>query len=99
MLGVMYISPDIAKQPLSPAAKIILGTIFLAVAGFLFYLVFDGIKAGEIWKISKFESEFITKLDRPQQFWSVIIMYSVTGLLSTTISTCFLVSGIRKLCR
>jgi hypothetical protein len=99
LLGIMYISPNAQKQPLSPVVTIILGLVFLAVASLMGYLVFEGIKAGEIWRISKYNPGLVTRLEHPQQFWSIIISYSVIMLLNSTISVWFLVSSCRKLCR
>jgi hypothetical protein len=95
----MYIPPNAQKQPLSPVTTIILGLVFLAVASLLGYLVFEGFKSGEIWRISKYNPGLVTRLERPQQFWSIIISYSIIGLLNATISVWFLFSSFRKLCR
>jgi hypothetical protein len=93
----MYIPPQ--KQPLSPVATIILGLVFLAVASLMGYLVYEGFKAGEIWKISKYNPRLVTRLERPQQFWSFIVLYSIMVLSNATVSVCCLVSSFRKLCR
>jgi hypothetical protein len=95
----MYIPPNAQKQPVGPVASIILGLVFLGVACLIGYLVFGGLKAGEIWIISKHNPGFVSKLEHPEQFWSMIILYSIIGLLNVTISVSSLVSGCRKLCR
>jgi hypothetical protein len=95
----MYIPPNISKQPLGPAATIILAIVFLAVTSLLFYLVFDGFQAGEIVKLSKYSPAVIIRKDSPDQFFHVVVVYLVLILLNATMSVLFFVSSYRKLRR
>ena len=81
---------------MTPISTIILGVVFLAVAGAVFYFVFDGFHSGEILKISKFNPRYVSRHDDSGLFWSVVAGYFVIGVFNTTVALWFFISAFKK---
>jgi NADH:ubiquinone oxidoreductase subunit 3 (subunit A) len=94
----MYIPKNLSKQ-FGPVAGIIVGIVILATAAFLFYLVVVSLKTGEIWKISKYNSGFVIRNDSPEQFWGLVVSYSIVGLTVASLSAWILIDAFRGLRR
>jgi hypothetical protein len=93
----MYISPNRQNQPMSPSFGIIIGLIFFAIAAITFYLIFEGLKTGVVFKISKYNPEYISKHDQSGRFWDVCISYSIFALLELIVSAWFFTLALRKM--
>ena len=94
----MYL-PPIKKEQESPVTGIILGVVYMILAGIIFYLIFDGFNTGEILMISKHHPRYFSRHDNSGMFWSVVIGYSAIAIVSTTASLWMLFTGFRKLRR
>jgi hypothetical protein len=95
----MYIPSSVLNKPLGLIPSIIIGIVFLAVGGVLFYLVFQSVEAGEIWRIAKNGGGLVVRTEHPEKFWILVVVYSIFGAGNVALAVWSFVDSFRRLRR